>query len=72
MVTEIGARAVLDVGCGTGTFACVLAQRGIEVTAVDPARASLDVARSKPGADAVRWLLGDATTLLALSATQPS
>jgi SAM-dependent methyltransferase len=57
---------VLDIGCGTGTFACMLAQRGIDVTAVDPARASLDVARSKSGAEDVRWLLGDATSLPAL------
>jgi len=63
VVDEVGARSVLDIGCGTGTFACMLAQRGIDVTAVDPASASLDVARSKPGAEAVRWLHGDATTL---------
>jgi SAM-dependent methyltransferase len=67
VVDELGARSVLDIGCGTGTFACMLAQRGIDVTAVDPARASLDVARSKSGAEAVRWLHGDATSLPALS-----
>jgi SAM-dependent methyltransferase len=58
-----GARAVLDIGCGTGTFACLLAERGIGVIAVDPAGASLDVARAKPGADRVRWVHGDVTTL---------
>jgi SAM-dependent methyltransferase len=63
LVSELGARSVLDVGCGTGTFACMLARRGVHVTAVDPARASLDVARAKPGADDVDWLFGDATTL---------
>jgi ubiquinone/menaquinone biosynthesis C-methylase UbiE len=67
LVGELGAGSVLDVGCGTGTFACMLARRGIHVTAVDPARASLDVARAKPDADAVDWLLGDATTLPPLS-----
>ncbi|HUW04134.1 MAG TPA: class I SAM-dependent methyltransferase [Acidimicrobiales bacterium] len=66
MATEFGARSVLDVGCGTGTFACMLAARGHEVVGVEPAAASLDVARRKPGADRVRWLLGDATTLPAL------
>ena len=34
-----------------------------EVTGVDPARASLDVARGKPGAERVRWIDGDATRL---------
>ena len=63
LAEELGARSVLDIGCGTGTFACMLAQRGLDVTAVDPARASLDVARANPGAQAVRWLHGDATSL---------
>jgi SAM-dependent methyltransferase len=58
-----GARSVLDVGCGTGTLACLLADRGIDVVGVDPAAASLDIARAKPGAQRVRWLHGDATTL---------
>lgn len=63
MAGEFGARSVLDVGCGTGTLACLLAARGLEVIAVDPAAASLEVARRKPGADGVRWLHGDATGL---------
>ena len=67
MVVEFGARSVLDIGCGTGTFACQLAGQGIAVMAVDPAKASLDVARAKPNAQAVDWLLGDATTLPQLS-----
>lgn len=60
---ELGVHSVLDVGCGTGTFACMLARRGLEVTGVDPATASLEVARSKPGAERVRWVHGDATSL---------
>ncbi|NLG21553.1 MAG: class I SAM-dependent methyltransferase [Actinomycetales bacterium] len=60
---EVGARSVLDVGCGTGTFAILLAQRGIEVTGVDPAGASLEVARGKEYAERVTWVHGDATAL---------
>lgn len=63
VAAEFGARSVLDIGCGTGTFACLLADRGLSVTGVDPAMASLEVARAKPEADAVRWLHGDATSL---------
>ncbi|MEV0612726.1 class I SAM-dependent methyltransferase [Nonomuraea sp. NPDC050404] len=68
MAEELGAGSVLDIGCGTGTFALLLAGRGIEVTGVDPAGASLDVARAKPGGDGVRWIHGDATALPPLRA----
>jgi SAM-dependent methyltransferase len=63
LADELGARSVLDIGCGTGTLACMLAARGLDVTGLDPAGAMLDVARSKPGADAVRWIHGDVSAL---------
>jgi len=63
IAAELGAGSVLDVGCGTGTFALMLAARGLDVVGVDPAGGSLEVARAKAGADSVRWLHGDATGL---------
>ena len=68
MAEEFEARRVLDIGCGTGVFALLLADRGTEVVGVDPARASIEVARAKPGSERVRWICGDATDLPPLQA----
>ncbi|MCX4594842.1 class I SAM-dependent methyltransferase [Streptomyces sp. NBC_01549] len=66
MTEEFKARRVLDIGCGTGVFALLLADRGIEVIGVDSASASIDVARGKPGSERVRWICGDAAALPSL------
>lgn len=63
IVAEFDAVWILDVGCGTGVFALLLDERGREVIGVDPASASVEVARKNPGADKVRFLVGDATAL---------
>ncbi|MGX1547943.1 class I SAM-dependent methyltransferase [Streptomyces adustus] len=63
MADDFEARQVLDIGCGTGVFALLLADRGIEVVGVDPAQASIDVARNKPRGGRVRWICGDAAGL---------
>jgi SAM-dependent methyltransferase len=63
---ELDARRILDVGCGTGSLAILLAGTGRTVVGVDPAEASLEVARSKAGAHRVTWFHGDATTVPAL------
>jgi SAM-dependent methyltransferase len=64
----LAARHVLDIGCDTGELALKLVDRGIAVTGVDPDAASLDVARAKPGADRVQWILGTAADLPAMRA----
>jgi SAM-dependent methyltransferase len=63
LIQELGGCRVLDVGCGTGTLALILAHDGYDVIAVDPAAASLAVARAKAGADQVWWIDGDAASL---------
>jgi SAM-dependent methyltransferase len=68
LVGELGARRLIDLGCGTGTFALMLAGRGIRVTAVDPDEDAVAVARHKEGADAVEWVVGDASDLPPMSA----
>lgn len=66
MAGEFAADRVLDIGCGTGVFALLLAEQGYDVVGLDPADASVAVARGKPGADRVRWLCSDATVLPSL------
>ncbi|MEU2250140.1 class I SAM-dependent methyltransferase [Streptomyces sp. NPDC019224] len=63
MAEEFEAHHVLDIGCGTGVFALLLADHGKEVVGVDPAQASVDVARGKPGSERVHWICGEATAL---------
>lgn len=55
-----GPAAVLDLGCGTGTLCCALAERGHRVTGVDPSAAMLAVAMRKPYAERVEWIKSSA------------
>jgi len=63
VVNETPAARVLDLGCGTGRLALGMAAAGHAVTGLDPARASLEAARVKPGAERVTWLEGTAQIL---------
>lgn len=53
--------SVLDLGCGTGNHALLLAQRGYEVVGVDRAPAMLRIAEKKAQhyGYAIRWYEGD-------------
>jgi SAM-dependent methyltransferase len=62
-VEETPAARVLDLGCGTGRLTLAMARAGHRVTGVDPARASLDDARRKPGAERVTWIEGTAALI---------
>jgi SAM-dependent methyltransferase len=63
LAREVNARTIIDLGCGTGLLTRTLATTGRTVLGVDPSRTMLDYARSRPGAQHVRWILGDASAL---------
>jgi len=60
-VETLGARSVLDAGCGTGRVAIELARRGIEAVGVDADPGMLSAARAK--APELEWVLADLSTL---------
>ncbi len=53
-------KRILDLGCGTGLLCDAYAASGHKVTGVDPAEAMLDVARKKPHAKDIDWILSTA------------
>ncbi|MHB1317027.1 MAG: class I SAM-dependent methyltransferase [Anaerolineae bacterium] len=61
MARPLPGERALDVGTGTGNYACALAARGLEVTGIDPSEAMLAVARLKP--QPVTWLQAAAECL---------
>ncbi|MCA9727736.1 MAG: class I SAM-dependent methyltransferase [Candidatus Eisenbacteria bacterium] len=62
LANEIDARSIIDLGCGTGLLTREFATGVRRVTGVDPSAAMLEVARSKPNAERVTWVEGDASS----------
>jgi SAM-dependent methyltransferase len=64
LAADLGARRIVDLGCGTGVLTRELAAvDGRDVIGVDPAPAMLAVARRQPDAERVQWVEGDASAL---------
>jgi len=68
LADEIGARSIIDLGCGTGLLTVTLAHGGRTVVGVDPSPNMIDFARGREHASAVEWVLGDSSCLPAESA----
>ena len=58
LAASAGVSRAVDLGCGTGTLAMMLASGGASVTGVDPDPEMLRVARSRDSEGRVGWRLG--------------
>lgn len=58
-LADVAGLEALDLGCGTGRHTTLLATGGAHVTAVDFSPGMMDVARGKPGAERVRFVVHD-------------
>jgi SAM-dependent methyltransferase len=63
LAAEIGAKSIVDLGCGTGLITRDLAKHGYKLIGIDPAPAMIEIARRRKCADRVRWIVGDASQL---------
>lgn len=68
LAEELGARTIVDLGCGTGQLAVTLAQTGRTVIGVDPDTTAIEFARRRAGGEAVIWTSGDSTVMGDLAA----
>ncbi len=65
---KLGAKTIIDLGCGTGILTCELAKRGHQMTGIEPAKAMLAIARAKPNANQIKWINGSFEQLPGLKA----
>lgn len=65
LLGPVAGKTILDVGCGDGSFASELAQRGADVTGLDPDPVMIAVARHQAGIERIQLRLveGKAETL---------
>lgn len=63
LAQRVGARRIVDLGCGTGILTVTLAGPQRTVVGVDPSAAMLRYAQARPGGDLVQWVLGDSRAL---------
>jgi len=61
LADSLGARKILDLGCGTGLLTRSLATDGREVTGIDPSPTMLNYARRT--LSPVTWIVGDASMI---------
>jgi len=63
LLKELNVEYIADLGCGTGRWTTHLAENGYKITAIDPNKEAIDMARSKDNPGNVNWIEGDSANL---------
>lgn len=58
LAQRLGAKRIIDLGCGTGLLTRELSRRGHSMIGIDPSAVMLGVAQTKPRAESVHWIQG--------------
>ena len=63
LASEVRARNMVDLGCGTGILTVTLASAERTVVGVDPSASMIGFARNRLGAARVDWVVGDSRSI---------
>ncbi|MGW9003563.1 class I SAM-dependent methyltransferase [Brevibacterium casei] len=63
LADRLGARSILDLGCGTGLLTRALAGNGRRIVGIDPSQTMIDAARRGDADRLVTWIVGDSTAI---------
>lgn len=63
LARDFDARAILDVGCGTGSLTVTFAKAGRTVVGMDPSTSMIKYASRRPGAESVKWIKCDSSLI---------
>lgn len=58
LAAKLSVKTIIDLGCGTGLLTCELSKRGHQMTGIEPSKAMLAIARSKPCSEQIKWIRG--------------
>ena len=61
---KIGAKKIVDIGCGTGLLSCALASNGFEVVGIEPSKPMLEIAKKNNYSKNIKWVHGLAKDLI--------
>ncbi|OEH54406.1 SAM-dependent methyltransferase [Oceanobacillus sp. E9] len=63
LLKEIKGKNLADLGCGTGRLTLHFAKAGFDITAIDPNKEAIELAKTKQTSNQVEWIIGDSGDL---------